>query len=241
MAANGFSVIRLLVTWSRIEPTRGVIDESYLDEVEAYVDAAAAHGIYSVIDMHQDAYSAFIFTADASTCETGTTPAKGWDGAPAWATLTDGLSTCLTNGERNSSPAVTRAWNNFYDNVDGIQDNFVAAWGAVARRFAGRAEVAGYDVLNEPETSRPGADLQAPYDQLMADVIGEIRSAEAGASFDHVIFIEPAVPAAEPSHGLVIPNPASVGVLRKCGFVDEGPDPEEDGEIRFALIAPEHR
>jgi len=30
MAARGFSVVRLLITWSRVAPTRGVIDEDYL-------------------------------------------------------------------------------------------------------------------------------------------------------------------------------------------------------------------
>ncbi|MCB0971074.1 MAG: cellulase family glycosylhydrolase, partial [Acidimicrobiales bacterium] len=212
MAAHGFSVVRLLVTWSRLEPTRGTIDEAYLDEVEAAVDAAAARGIYTVIDMHQDAYTAFLSTADPAACPPGTAPAKGWDGAPAWAVLDDGLSTCLTNGERNSSPAVNRAWNNFYDDVDGIRGRFVATWGAVAERFAGRPEVAGYDVLNEPENPRPAAELTPIYEAFLAEVIGAIRAAEAGASFDHVIFIEPALPAADPSRGLVIPDPARAGV-----------------------------
>src|SRR5690606_30419358 len=41
MAARGFSVIRLIVHWSRIEPVRGQFDDAYLDEVDAYVRAAA--------------------------------------------------------------------------------------------------------------------------------------------------------------------------------------------------------
>ena len=209
MAERGFSVVRLLITWSRVEPTRDVIDQSYLDTVEAAVDAAAARGIYTVIDMHQDAYSAFLFTTDPASCPPGTTPAKGWDGAPAWAVLTDGLSTCLTTGERNSSPAVNRAWNNFYDNVDGIRDEFAEAWGAVAARFAGRPEVAGYDLLNEPENPRAAADLQPLYDELLGDVITAIRDAESGAPFDHIVFVEPALPAGDPSRGLVIPDPAA--------------------------------
>ena len=212
MAARGFSVVRLLITWSRVEPTRGSIDQAYLDRVDAAVGDAASRGIYTVIDMHQDAYSAFISTTDPSSCPAGTSPAKGWDGAPAWATLTDGLSTCLRSGDRNSSPAVERAWNNFYDDVDGIRGRFVAAWAAVAQRFAGRPEVAGYDILNEPEVSRPAAELQPIYDDLLADAILAIRAAEAGAgaTFDHVVFVEPAIPAADPSRGLVIPSPAAL-------------------------------
>jgi endoglycosylceramidase len=211
MAARGFSVVRLLITWSRVEPTRDVIDEAYLDQLDAAVTAAAERGIYTVIDMHQDAYSAHTATVDPATCPPGTSPARGWDGAPAWAVRTDGLSTCLTSGDRNSSPAVTRAWNNFYDDVDGIRAELVEAWATVAARFAGRPEVAGYDILNEPEVSRPAAELQPLYDQFVADVVDAIRAAEAAAPFDHLVFVEPAIPAGNPAFGIVVPNPASTG------------------------------
>jgi endoglycosylceramidase len=96
--------------------------------------------------------------------------------------------------------------------VDGIRDEFAAAWGAVATRFAGRPEVAGYDLLNEPEVSRPAADLQGPYDQMVRSVGLAIRTAEAGAAFDHILVVEPAIPAGDPSRGLVIPNPAAIGL-----------------------------
>jgi endoglycosylceramidase len=212
MAAHGFSVIRLLITWSRVEPSEGDIDEAYLDQVDEYVEQAADHGMYSVIDMHQDAYTAFLSTEDAAACEPGTTPAKGWDGAPEWAVLTDGLSTCLTGSDRNSSPAVNRAWNHFYDDTDGIRTAFAAMWGKVAGHFAGRPEVAGFDVLNEPETSRPEAELAPKYQALLVDLIGAIRDAEADAPFGHIIFVEPTVPAGTPANGLVIPDPQSAGV-----------------------------
>ena len=211
MARRGFSVIRLIVTWSRIEPERGRIDQDYLDQVDAYVTAAAEHGIYTVIDMHQDAYSAFIATEDEAECAEGSRPGKGWDGAPEWATITDGLSTCVT-GERNSAPAVVAAWNHFYDDTDGIRGRFAASWAAVAQRFAGRAEVAGYDLLNEPEVSRPAGELAPLYTQLLAESIDAIRAAEESADFDHLIFVEPAIPAADPSLGLVIPDPTTMGV-----------------------------
>ncbi|MCB1026747.1 MAG: cellulase family glycosylhydrolase [Microthrixaceae bacterium] len=211
MAEHGFSVIRLLVTWSRVEPTRGTIDHAYLDQVDAYVRAAAAHGMYSVIDMHQDAYSAFISTTDPADCPEGTTPAKGWDGAPEWATLTDGLSTCLEGEDRNSSPAVTRAWNHFYDNTDGIRDRFAASWGAIAERFAGRPEVAGFDLLNEPENSRPAGELAPTYNDFLADVIAAIRAAQADAPFQHIVFLEPALPAGDRSRGFAIPEINALG------------------------------
>lgn len=212
MAAHGFSVIRLLVTWANVEPEKGAIDEDYLEQVDEYVAAAAEHGIYSVIDMHQDAYTSFLFTEDPAECEAGATPAKGWDGAPEWAVLSDDLSTCLTGSDRNSSPAVNRAWNNFYDDTDGIRTAFAEMWGKVAEHFAGQPEVAGYDLLNEPETSLPEAELAPKYQALLVDVITAIRDAESSADFDHIIFVEPTVPAGNPSNGLVIPDPKGAGV-----------------------------
>lgn len=212
MEENGFSVVRLLISWSLVEPQRGVIDQAYLDAVDGYVTAAAQRGIYTVIDMHQDAYSSSIFTDDATECPEGTQPAKGWDGAPAWATITEGLSTCLTNNERNSSPAVIAAWNNFYDDTDGIRTQFAEAWGAVATRFAGRPEVAGYNILNEPEVTRPAGEITPLYEAMLVDVVEAIEAAEADASFRHIIIVEPAISTADPELGIVVPNPEAMGV-----------------------------
>ncbi len=214
MASHGFSVIRLIMTWSRLEPTRGVIDTAYLDEVAAYVDAAAAHGIHTVLDMHQDAFTDTIATTVPADCPAGTTPAKGWDGAPAWATITDGASTCLEADDRNSSPAVRNAWNHFWDDTDGIRTSLATAWGAVAERFAGRPEVAGYDLLNEPEVSRPADEVAPGYNAFIRDSVTAIRDAEAaaGAPFNQLIFVEPAIPAADLSRGIVVPDPAAIGL-----------------------------
>lgn len=207
MAARGLQVVRLIVHWSLLEPERGQIDTAYLDQIEEYVEQAAAHGMYTVIDMHQDAYSAFIFTDADESCPEGASPGKGWDGAPAWATITDGLSTCVT-GDRNSAPAVVAAWNHFYDNTDGIRDRFVATWIAVAERFASRPEVAGYDLLNEPETSRSSLELMPIYDELLAQLINGIRATGS----EQLIFLEPAIPAGDTSLGLLIADPERMGV-----------------------------
>ena len=209
MAARGISVVRLVVNWSKLEPQRGAISDAYLDEIDETVSIAAAHGIYTVIDMHQDAFSAFIYTEDADECSPGTQPGKGWDGAPQWATLTDGLSTCIT-GERNSAPAVIAAWNHFYNNTDGIADRFIAVWGAIAKRFAGRPEVAGYDLLNEPEVSRPATELQPIFEGIFARAIETIRQAQEGQQHSQLIFIEPGIAAAHPEFGLLVPQLAGV-------------------------------
>lgn len=208
LQAHGVRVVRLVVHWSRLEPTRGEVDGAYLDEIDAHVQAAAAHGIYTVIDMHQDAFSAFIWTPlGEEECPKGSSPAKGWDGAPQWATLTDGLSTCIT-GDRNSSPAVIAAWDHFYDDTDGIRGRFVATWLAVAERFAGRSEVAGFDLLNEPETSRPSSELTPLYDALLVELITGIRATGA----EQLLILEPAIPAGDRSNGLVFADPSRLPV-----------------------------
>src|SRR6478735_7750387 len=56
MAALGFNSVRLVVSWSRLEPTRGAYDTAYVDEIRAAVADAAAQGVYTIIDMHQDAW-----------------------------------------------------------------------------------------------------------------------------------------------------------------------------------------
>ncbi len=42
-------------------------------------------------------------------------------------------------------------WQQFWDNEGGQQDKLIEGWTRVWQRFAGRPEVVGYDVLNEPE------------------------------------------------------------------------------------------
>lgn len=212
MQELGFSVVRLIVSWSMIEPSPGQIDQNYLDRISDYVDRAAKHGMYTVIDMHQDAFSAFIYTKSSSECSANNSsgqrlnPAKGWDGAPAWATLTNGLNTCIDK-ERNDSQAVNAAWNNFYDNTDGIRDHFIGAWEAIVERVGGRPEVAGYDLLNEPETSRPASQLTASFTDLIRSTTLAIRATEDRKGFEpKIVFIEPAFGAGHPEYGVVVPS-----------------------------------
>jgi endoglycosylceramidase len=78
----------------------------------------------------------------------------------------------------------------------------------VAERFAGRTEVAGYDLLNEPETSRPSSELTPLYDELLSELISAIR--QTGS--EQLIFLEPTIPAGNQSHGLVLADPGRMGV-----------------------------
>ncbi|MGI8938085.1 MAG: glycoside hydrolase family 5 protein [Iamia sp.] len=194
MAAHGFSVVRLVVSWSALEPERGQIDLAYVQRIQQAVAAAAERRIYTVIDMHQDAWGKFIASPPGVVCPPDTEPAIGWDGAPLWATLTDGADTCRPIGNREGSPAVQAAFNSFYDNRDGIRDAFVATWGVLAQAFADEPAVAGYDLFNEPNLIGDAPTSERRYTELMAATVAEVREAElAAGGFPHVIFLEPVV------------------------------------------------
>lgn len=193
LAARGYNVVRLVTSWSAWEPERDRFDETYLSKVRDAVDKANAHGIWVVIDMHQDAWSKFVYTPAAQTCPDGTSHQRGWDGAPLWATYTDGFPTC-TAGGREDSPAVKMAWANFWLNRDGIRDELVELWGRIATEFAGDPGVAGFDLLNEPGHAD---DLKLTTDGLTAfyvDAIAAIRTSEAAVdATPHLVFFEPTV------------------------------------------------
>ncbi len=193
MAANGFSVVRLIMSWSLLEPERGAIDQDYLDRVADVVDAANERGIYVVLDVHQDAWGMGSATPPGTACPDGTEPSIGWDGAPEWATLTDGATTCRAPGsERESAPAVQRAFANFYANTDGIADSLTAVWAAVAERFAGTPGVAGYNLLNEPNGVEPAEANQVAYSKWVQATIDAIRAVERDADAAPTpVFAEP--------------------------------------------------
>lgn len=159
IAGIGWNVVRLILSWSRVEPNPGEYDEAYLDEVEAVVRLLESREIYTIIDLHQDAWDVSLAAGDDENCPEGTTPAFGWDGAPAWATLDNGASSCITDGpltgRREFSPAVIQAFLSFWNDAEGpggvgIQARYHSMLSHVAARFARYDAVAGYDPMNEP-------------------------------------------------------------------------------------------
>lgn len=191
MAALGFNVVRLNLAWSALEPTPGAFDQTYLARIHTAVDDAKANGIYTVLDMHQDAWGKAVGSPKGQGCPIFMKPGIGWDGAPAWATLTDGWTTCNFGGVRETAPAVARAFQNFYDDTQGIQGHLVNTWAKLAAEFRNEPAIAGYDLLNEPN---PG--LRDPFsaaDQLgryYQRVIAAIRQAEHGSA-PHLAIFEP--------------------------------------------------
>jgi endoglycosylceramidase len=50
----GFNFMRVYVAWQGVTPSPGVINTTYLDQVEALVALLSAHNISSILDCHQD-------------------------------------------------------------------------------------------------------------------------------------------------------------------------------------------
>ncbi|MBN2360667.1 MAG: cellulase family glycosylhydrolase [Deltaproteobacteria bacterium] len=58
LADLGFNAFRLLVIWEGVEPEhRGEYDQEYLGYLREVVRIAGEHGIYVLVDMHQDMFS----------------------------------------------------------------------------------------------------------------------------------------------------------------------------------------
>ena len=195
IAAMGFNSVRLVLSWSLLEPVNGRIDPAAIDRAKQAVSWAADHGIHVVLDIHQDAWGKGVVAPEGTTCRAGTSPMTGWDGAPDWASHYDEAPPCQFTG-RDLAPNVLRAFTSFYADRDDIQDGLVAVWGRLASEFGGDPAVVGYDLLNEPSFAE-----QAPLTSGMllgryyARAIRAIRSGEARVpgGYAHPVFLEPSI------------------------------------------------
>lgn len=146
--AHGINLIRLGFTWAKLEPSPGRYNEEYLDSVSALLDLCAKNEIYVFLDMHQDLFS----------------PVTNGDGAPKWATLTDGHKIHPTRfvwaEDYFWGKACHSAFDHFWANTSvggvGLQDRFAACWAHIAERLGGKEAVIGFDLFNEPFPGTPG-------------------------------------------------------------------------------------
>ncbi len=153
LARHGFDAIRLGVIYKAVEPRprahgRPSFDDAYLARIARTQRMLARHGVFSLIDFHQDMYNERF-------------QGEGW---PDWQVQDDGLPNPRNGfpGNYLSNPALWRAFDHFWanDSVGGVRllDEYARGWRHVARRFHARKGVLGYDILNEPF---PGSQLGA--------------------------------------------------------------------------------
>jgi endoglycosylceramidase len=165
----GFNMVRLGIEWQALEPGTGgpnqpnvctpgtpgdphefnkAIALSYLRHVATTVNLLARHGIYTLLDMHQDVFN---------------TNFRG-EGAPDWAVCTNNVPIVPLGGRWSNNygnptleTAVGHFWNN--DVVGNLQGQFDLVWQTVASYFKNNPWIVGYDPYNEPfETATTLAD-----------------------------------------------------------------------------------
>jgi len=172
----GMNSVRLLVSWSAVEPQKGVYDTAYLDKVSKRVAWAAKAGLLVVVDSHQDVYG------------------EGFNGngAPRW-TCSEALykahkpvSPWFLN---YSSPQVMACFDGLFSDAS-LGQAYAAMWAQVARKLKGHANIVGFDVMNEPHWGTYNVftfekdRLQPFYDR----VVKAVRAEAPG----WVAFLEPA-------------------------------------------------
>ncbi len=151
-ADMGTNFVRFLISWRMVEPSPGVYDQDYLDNVADRVGWYEARGYHVMLDMHQDLWGP------------GITPGHDvGNGAPVWATKLDGLPVGANDQWElyYLEPGVIRAFDNFWNTTGAhpeLVEHYVGAWRAVAQRFADTDAVVAYDIMNEPY----GGTVQGP-------------------------------------------------------------------------------
>lgn len=147
---HGFNTIRLGVIQNGVEPelpsagTRPEYRERYLRSIGRTERRLAEHGIFTLLDVHQDLYNERFegegFPDWAVVGDAATMPAEPKQGFPA---------------NYLGMPALNRAYDHFWMNdADAagrpLQSSFAAMWRQMARKFRDRRKVLGFNILNEP-------------------------------------------------------------------------------------------
>ncbi len=157
---KGFNLIRLGLIWDGAEPEPGVYSEEYFKGIDRIIGMAAAEDIPVFLDMHQDLYGV-VFE----------------DGAPAWATITDGaehIRTELWSDSYLVSPAVQHAFDNFWADAKapdgiGVRTHYMHLWEHIAKRYKDEPYVIGYDLMNEPFPGTPGLKVAGIMGEMVPD------------------------------------------------------------------------
>ncbi len=143
----GFNVVRLGVYWNAIEPKPGFYDKNYLLRIEQTIDLLSQNGIYTLIDFHQDGYSA--------KYESGL-------GAPVWAALSlpdkginPGFPLNLLGGNYGISLATDQDFESFWQSRADpsgrfLQQSYNDMIKMVCRFFLYTPGIIGYEIMNEP-------------------------------------------------------------------------------------------
>lgn len=158
----GFNNVRLGVLWEATMPMPGMINQSYIQAARDMVDMLADHGVWSIVDAHQD-------LVNAAYCGEGVPSWLLEAAMPAdtpqfpepmfWIHIDTDPATGLPNMTQcqevhpfsllQGSAAINVAWGQMTQNASVIRA-FATHWGAVAEAMRMAPGAAWFDLINEP-------------------------------------------------------------------------------------------
>jgi endoglycosylceramidase len=191
LARQGFDLVRLGMFYRGWELHPGAFDRGYLRSYRRTRRTLAHARIFTLLDFHQDMLG----------------PRYQGRGFPGWFLDDDGFPNQPRVGFPGNylvNSALNRAYDNLWANVDardgsGLQDHFAEGWRRVAKAFADRRRIAGYDLFNEPWPGSawptcantagcpPGGFDQVQLTDFFNRVIAALRQADSR----HLAFYEP--------------------------------------------------
>lgn len=146
MKKMGFTMMRLGFMWSGYNPDQGFFNQTYIDVVRTVVRKMADHGIYALLDMHQDGLSSKFCLYDGMPLWVAnkSVPRKPFP----WPFTGD----CSTRSWSDNilSEAAAQTYQDLYDNHLGMLDDLADFWRHAAEQFTDEPGVLGYEIMNEP-------------------------------------------------------------------------------------------
>ena len=192
----GFTVVRLGWMWSGFNPAPGVFNMTYARTMEAIVERLGQRGIYTLLDMHQDVMSSkFCLYDGVPLWVVNKSTAKH---AFPWPLGPPGVRNCSSRGWMINSltEAAAHAYQDLYDNTNGMLDDMAAFWRKSAEVWRGNPNILGYELINEPFAGDFFADplILLPGNagrQNLARMYAHVQSSVREVDDETIIFFEP--------------------------------------------------
>ena len=185
--------MRLLLSWSRVEPQPGLYDDAYLDEIAAAVRVLATHGIYSIIDLHQDAWGPTLAARPGEVCPARQEPASVGTAHRPGRRSTAARRAAFRRHPRVQPSGAGRLRRVLDDAAGpggvGIRTRYARMLAHVAECFAAIDAVAGYDLMNEPNAFSAAEQQDSPPSTRMRSPRSAPAKQRRGAP--HLVFFEP--------------------------------------------------
>lgn len=269
LARWGLNVVRLGLLWAGIEPQPDQFNMTYLNQARELVDRLGARGIYTLIELHQDAFSPYYCGEGMPDFVTKNMTGPGFvpfpgPGLPPFPTGPDGLpdrAACLQHSffRYYFTADVAAAFQSIYDNVNGLADRLVRLWTAVAQKMASSPHVLGYELFNEPWAGDMYRSPALLVEEGLADrknlapLYDRLAEAVRSADPDRLVFFEPAVSDYGFAGFTTVPggdeyrNRSAYSYHIYCSILDEHGDPraqpfcDEDEEMVTSFRVADYR